>query len=429
MNVLVIPNYFDRDGVTSKTLTEGKYLASLGIRLIIIVPKNPFAKADIAAKLQALGLKYFFAPTHFRILYFFFPFSLLKISRIISRERIDLLHVHARKALVLGMVLSWLRKIPLLYTIHGISRRELPLALKSFWFRSVSRVITVSEESAAYFKSQVRYPAERVLISRNGIDFSHFKNSAKNQNGFLNLLYVSRLDRDKCMAVETVMDAVARIFPEWPLIRLRILGDGRQYGKIKKKAQAINAGLGRDIISVEGWADDLAEHFAKADVILGVGRCVLEAIASGRPALVVGNEKIGGLVIESNFHSLQKANFSGRGTAAIPLGSWRMYLHCGRKAVSPRTMSAVPSLEPSSTTMNSTGIPGSVWANSDSRQPRRSSQRSRVSTMMVSPASAAFFKVMFTFLDSDGKSFFLPIIRKNCPHSKRRKALGKSAER
>jgi glycosyltransferase involved in cell wall biosynthesis len=320
MNVLVITNYFDRDGVTSKTLTDGKYLASMGIRLIIVVPKNPFAKADITAKLQALGLKYYFAPTHFRILYFLFPFSLLKINKIISRERIDLLHVHHRKALVLGVILSWLRKIPLVYTIHGISSGELPLALKSFWFRSVSRVIAVSEESAAYFKSRVRYPAERVVVSRNGIDFSHFKNSEKNRNCHLNLLYISRLDRDKRKAVDAVMDAVARMFPERSQIRLRILGDGRQYGKIKKKAQAINAGLGRDIIVVEGWANDLAGHFAKADVIMGAGRCVLEAIASGRPALVVGNEQIGGLVTESNFHSLQKANFSGRGTAAATSG-------------------------------------------------------------------------------------------------------------
>jgi glycosyltransferase involved in cell wall biosynthesis len=316
MNILVIPNYFDRDGVTSKILTEGKYLASLGVRLIIIVPKNPFAKSNIVAKLQALGLKHFFAPTHFRILYFFFPFSLLKISRIIKRERIDLLHVHARKALVLGVALSRLHKIPLVFTIHGISCRELPRVLKSFWFRFVSQVIAVSEECSAYFKSRIRYPAERLVISRNGIDFSHFKNLAKNQSGFLTLLYISRLDRDKRLAVEAVMDAVDRIFPERPLIRLRIVGDGRQIGKIKKKALAINAGLGRDIIAVEGWADDLAGHFAKADVILGVGRCVLEAIASGRPALVVGNEKIGGQVTEGNFHSLQKANFSGREATA-----------------------------------------------------------------------------------------------------------------
>jgi hypothetical protein len=56
MNVLLVANYFDRDGLASKTLTEGKYLAPLGVRLVIVVPKNPFARAGVTAKLQALGM-------------------------------------------------------------------------------------------------------------------------------------------------------------------------------------------------------------------------------------------------------------------------------------------------------------------------------------------------------------------------------------
>jgi glycosyltransferase involved in cell wall biosynthesis len=320
MNVLVLSNYFDRDGVTSKVLTEGKYLAPLGIRLVVIVPRNPFARADAAAKLQALGITYYHALTHSRVLYFLFPFAFWRIYRIIRREKIDLLYVNHGKTVVLGVILSRLRKIPLVYTIHGVSRRELPLAFNTFLFHHVSRVMAVSEESAAYFKSRVRYPAQRVVVSRNAIDFSHFKELAKNQDSHLNLLLVSRLDPDKHKAVEAAMDAVARVFPEQPQIRLRILGGGRRYGKIRRKARLFNAGMGRETIVVDGWVDDVAEHFAAADVILGAGRCVLEALAAGKPALVVGNEGIGSLVMGTNFYSLQKTNFSGRGTAVATSG-------------------------------------------------------------------------------------------------------------
>lgn len=320
MNVLVIANYFDRDGLASKVLAEEKYLAPMGVRLVVVVPKNPFARADVVAKLQLLGIKYYSALTHFRILYFFLPFSIWKLSRIIRREKIDLLHVNHGKTLVLGAILGWLHKIPLVYTIHGISRRELPLAMKNFLFRHVSKVIAVSEESEAFFRSQVRYPAQQVIVCRNAIDFSHFKAVKKVPNGYVNVLYISRLDHDKCMAVEAVLDAVARILPEFPQIRLRILGDGRRFKKIKKKARALNRVFGRDIIAVDGWANDPAEQLGKADVVLGVGRCALEAIAAGKPVMVVGNDGIGGLVTENNFHILQKANFSGRGTAMATSG-------------------------------------------------------------------------------------------------------------
>ena len=323
MNVLVLLNYFDRDGGTSKTFTEGKYLAALGVRLVVVVPRNPFAKSDVAAKLQAQGLKYFSAATHFRVLYFLFPYTLWKISRIIRREKIDLLHVNHGKALVLGAVLSRLRRIPLVYTINGVTPRELPGSLKNYWFRRVSRVIAVSEESAAHFLRRVRFPAERVVICRNAIDFAHFQGAVKGAQetaGGLRLLYLSRLDRDKRRAVDAVMEAAALAFPARPQLRLRILGDGRQMGRIRKKARAINAALGRDVITIEGWVDDPLASFAAADVVLGVGRCVLEAIAAGRPVLVVGNERIGGWVTQANFLDLQKENFSGRGARTAVSG-------------------------------------------------------------------------------------------------------------
>ncbi|HEX7502119.1 MAG TPA: glycosyltransferase, partial [Acidobacteriota bacterium] len=175
-------------------------------------------------------------------------------------------------------------------------------------------------ESAAHFLSRVRFPAERVVICRNGVDFAHFQSAVRDADGYLRLLYLSRLDRDKRRAVDAVMEAAARVFSARPQLRLCILGDGRQMGRIRRKARAINAALGGDVIAVEGWADDPLAYFAAADMVLGVGRCVLEAIAAGRPVLVVGNEKIGGWVTEANFPALQKANFSGRGAGTAVCG-------------------------------------------------------------------------------------------------------------
>ncbi len=320
MNVLVIPNYFDRDGGATKILTEGKYLARLGVRLVIVVPCNPFARADVAAKLRALGLSFYFAPTHFRTLYLFFPYSLWALRRIIRRERIDIIHTHHGRTLLLGVILSRLERIPLVYTIHGISRRELPLAMKGLLFRSVSRVIAISEECAAHFRLRVPTAAARVVVSRNGVDFSHFREAAPRPGDGLDLLYISRLDRDKRRAVEAVMAAAARVFAEEPRVRLSIVGDGRQGGAVCRRARAINSKLGREVINVIGWVDDPRELYAASDAVLGVGRCVLEAIAIGRPVLVAGSERVSGWVRADAFPALQAANFSGRGAGVTVSG-------------------------------------------------------------------------------------------------------------
>ena len=321
MNVLVIGNYFDRDGLTSKVLSEGRHLAPLGVRLVIVVPWNPFARGGAAAKLRALGYTFHCALTHFRVIYFFFPFTVVRLNRIMRREKIDLLHVNHGKTLLLGAILSRLRRVPLVYTIHGVSRRELPRAGRNLLFRRVFCVLPVSEESAAFFAGRVRFPAERVVVLRNAIDFSHFAPAAESRGAGLDLLYLSRLDADKRVAVEAAMDAMALIAADRPQARLRILGDGRQCAAVMKKARAINGRLGREAIVVEGWADDPAPYMAKAVAVLGVGRCVLEAIAAGRPVVVVGNEEIGGLVTEANFFTLQRANFSGRGSGVATCGA------------------------------------------------------------------------------------------------------------
>ena len=320
MNVLVLGNYFDRDGPTSKALSEAAYLAPLGVRLVIVVPQNPLARGSAAAKLRAKGIPHYFALTHFHVLYLFFPLNVWRLARIMRREKIDLLHVNHGRTLLLGVILGWLRRVPLVYTIHGVSRRELPLAARDLLFRRVARVLPVSEESAAFFAGHVRYPAQQIVIVRNAIDFAHFTPVKKKVDGFFSLLYLSRLDQDKRRAVDAAMHAVARIFPGRPQVRLRVLGAGRQSGRIRRLARAINGRLGRDVIMVEGWADDPAEFMDKADLVLGVGRCVLEAVAAGRPVLVLGNERIGGMVTAENFPVLQKTNFSGRGSAVTTCG-------------------------------------------------------------------------------------------------------------
>ena len=64
-----------------------------------------------------------------------------------------------------------------------------------------------------------------------------------------------------------------------------------------------------------GWTGDSRAEIRKADVVLGMGRVVLEAIAEGRPAVLTGYHDVHGLVTRETFDAFRKANFSGRGAA------------------------------------------------------------------------------------------------------------------
>ena len=312
LRVLVLANYFERDGGTSKVLTECKYLAPLGVRPAVVVPRNPFARADVRPQLRALGVRFFPAPIHYRMAPFFLPYAVWRIGRIIRAERIELLHANHGRTLRLAAILSRRHRLPLVYTIHGVSRRELPRWRAAALLRRVARVVAVSAESAEFLVRRARVPRERLRVLGNAVDFPRFAAAAEHGNDG-GILLLSRLDRDRRRAVDAALDGAALLAGEWPALRLRILGTGRELSRARRRARAINARIGREVVTVLGWADDPAPWIAGAAAVLGVGRCVLEAIAAGRPALVVGSERIGGWVTAGNFRDLQRANFSGRG--------------------------------------------------------------------------------------------------------------------
>ena len=62
-----------------------------------------------------------------------------------------------------------------------------------------------------------------------------------------------------------------------------------------------------------GWTADARSEVRKSDAVLGMGRVMLEAIAEGRPAVLVGYSDVHGLVTAQTFDLFRKANFSGRG--------------------------------------------------------------------------------------------------------------------
>ena len=59
--------------------------------------------------------------------------------------------------------------------------------------------------------------------------------------------------------------------------------------------------------------DDPARVIADADIVVGMGRVVLEGLAARRPTVLIGYEKAVGVVSGENFDKYGFSNFSGRG--------------------------------------------------------------------------------------------------------------------
>jgi len=73
----------------------------------------------------------------------------------------------------------------------------------------------------------------------------------------------------------------------------------------------MNEEIGREMIILAGFVEDTPSVMNQADIVIGVGVVVAEAMACGRP-VIVARTQFGGIVDEHNVAELRRYNFTGR---------------------------------------------------------------------------------------------------------------------
>jgi glycosyltransferase involved in cell wall biosynthesis len=103
------------------------------------------------------------------------------------------------------------------------------------------------------------------------------------------VLAVSRLDRDKAPYVERLIDEFRAVAAAEPAARLIIAGDGTEAEVIAARARAYH-GARANRIAGSADPEQVAAWYRAADLFVGMGTTVLEAAASGVPAIVASQD-------------------------------------------------------------------------------------------------------------------------------------------
>ena len=180
-------------------------------------------------------------------------------------------------------------KKPIISTIHGIIHKhengeiapEYP-ALDS----GVNQFVAVSEEVAEKLKAE--YNIEATII-RNFFDISKYKFDRAISPGtpkqfLINTNYNGGHDPE----VEVIREVV------------------KHYGA---KLTAVGQNFSQSL--------NLSRALEDADVVIGMGRSVLEGVAAGRLGIVHGRWGTGGVVSEEKLDDLRRCNFSGRNSKGL----------------------------------------------------------------------------------------------------------------
>jgi hypothetical protein len=165
-------------------------------------------------------------------------------------------------------------------------------------------------------------PANYLRLSAGRVDFPYFEGDKKEDprslgfaTGRVKLLCVSRLDAPKVPAMLALFDQVQQASEKIPL-QLAIVGSGDGEATLQFHAdQAMRDTGGRADIRLMGPFRVRPSDLRQADLVIGQGRTVIEALAGNVPAAVCGNSGYFGLIRREKFSELAATNLTGRGMA------------------------------------------------------------------------------------------------------------------
>lgn len=311
-SVLMLPMSLDIGGAETHVVSLSKGLKSLGWQVYVASHGGQRVR-----DLEAAGIPHFYAPLHSR-----WPLNMARAYRVISRlvdtYQIDLIHAHARIPIWIAEKLAAKRNVPLVATYHGCFKGGFPWV---FFSRQGDRTIAVSEVIRQYIIKEFRFDPGKITVIPNGIDVEVFsphahgtKAEARQALGIPQyagtvIAYVSRMDGVLAHAAVTAAEAVSELSRKYPGIMLLIAGDGTEFDLVKAKADEINLRHDREVVRCLGFVLDIPSLHVAADIVLGMSRAALEAMAMAKPVVIFGPQGAFGPVSPDNIDILEKRNY------------------------------------------------------------------------------------------------------------------------
>ncbi|OPC80244.1 hypothetical protein B4N89_04145 [Embleya scabrispora] len=324
MRILVCPHDMQLGGSSINAVDLARAVRDLGHEVWVMGRQGPLRQRVAAAGLPLLALP---ERAHVRPS----PAVSRTIAAAVRRHRIDVVHTYEYWPLVEAFLGAFVpRGTPVLGTIMSMGslppyfpRTGVPLTLGyGDLYEETGEVRGLEGARVHLLEPPVDTTIDHPIVD--GADAEVDVDAFAAEHGLLKpaptVVLVSRLARHlKQEHLERTVDAVARLSPELPGVRLVLVGGGSIENELQARAAAANAELGRRAIVLTGEMADPRPAYALADVVVGMGGSALRGMAFGKPTVVVGEQGFSKPVTPETIGAFDGLGFYGLGSGRVPV--------------------------------------------------------------------------------------------------------------
>lgn len=305
-NVLLCLERLDIGGVETYVYNQALILKEKGYNVFVIAVDGMYG--DLLRKQGIKVINFEFSLDHninFKKVCF--------IENIIKKYNINQVHINQYPCILSVLPACLKLNVPYVAYVHSIKFdvfdwfiKEFPIYKNLFdiYFSNAKKIVTITRETMIKHSKYFNLDKDKYLVLNNSLNFDKFK-FTDNTGKFEKFYIIGRLASEKLQSIYSAIDFYRKYKKFNINAKLFFLGDGPEVNNVKEQIKD-----DQDCYFL-GSTDNVAEYLKDADVVLGVDRCILEAIGMKRLAIICGYTGFKGIVLPDNIKKCSIENFSG----------------------------------------------------------------------------------------------------------------------
>jgi glycosyltransferase involved in cell wall biosynthesis len=313
VKVLHIITRLDPGGSSTNTIETTARLDPERYETHLLAGRTHDPGGTIEQAMQFRGVRYVFEPSLQREIH---PvkdmIAFFRLYRFIKKGKYAIVHTHSSKAGIIGRWAAWLAGVPVIvHTPHGHVfygyfdrfRSGVFVIIERFTAKITRRIITLTEQGRKDHIELKIADSGKFIVIPSGIDITALQRPPASvdtlrqglgwTNGELVFGTVTRLDPVKGNV--HLIRAMARVLARFPNARCLIVGEGEERQALVDLSRSLNID---QQICFAGFQPDVPAYLQAMDIYVqpslneGMGRAILEAMASGLPVIA---SRVGGI--------------------------------------------------------------------------------------------------------------------------------------